>query len=253
MAAGSGGFIYPVIVRIAGFELTSFGLFMAIGAFVGLWLLHRESRRGDLPAGAVDAGIAGVLGGLAGAKLLWVGEHLGEKPFLDLLLARGGMSWFGGFAGGVAAGLIFMRWRRVPMGAVLAAATPGLALGHAIGRIGCFLVGDDYGRPTSLPWGVAFPDGLPPTTVPVHPTQLYEAAALVPVALLLLHLRRARAPDRRVLGTYLLLAGLVRFSIEFLRVNPRVVGPLSVAHVASLAATVIGALFLLPAAFERRA
>jgi phosphatidylglycerol:prolipoprotein diacylglycerol transferase len=74
-----------------------------------------------------------------------------------------------------------MRWRRLPIISTLAAAAPGLAAGHAIGRIGCFLVGDDYGRPTDLPWAVAFPEGLPPTELPVHPTQLYEAAALAVV------------------------------------------------------------------------
>ncbi len=121
---------------------------------------------------------------------------------------------------------------------------PALAVGHAIGRIGCFLVGDDYGRPTTLPWGVAFPKGLPPTTVPVHPTQLYEAAALVPIALLLLYARRAGYADRRVLGLYLVLAGAVRFAIEFIRVDVRVVGILSVAHLASLAAVGAGLILL---------
>ena len=133
-----------------------------------------------------------MLGGLAGAKLLWVFEHLGEEPVFSLLFSRGGLSWFGGFAGGVLAGLVVMHRKRLPKVPVLAAATPALAAGHAIGRIGCFLVGDDYGRPTSLPWGVAFPEGLPPTTVPVHPTQLYEAAALVPLVLLLLRCPEAR-------------------------------------------------------------
>lgn len=181
---------------------------------------------------------------MAGAKLLWTFEHLGEEPALSLLLSRGGMSWFGGFAGGLAAGLWLMRRRRLPIMAVLAAATPALAIGHAIGRIGCFLVGDDYGRPTDLPWGVAFPEGLPPTAVPVHPTQLYEAAALVPVALLLLRWRARGRPDRFVLGGYLLLAGLVRFGIEFLRINERVVGPFSVAHLAALAVVLAGVLLL---------
>ena len=113
------------------------------------------------------------------------------------------MSWFGGFAGGIAAGVWMMRRKRLPTLALLAAATPALAIGHAIGRIGCFLVGDDYGRPSSLPWAVAFPQGLPPTTVPVHPTQLYEAAALVPLALLLVHWRRHGRTDHFVLGAYL--------------------------------------------------
>ena len=99
---------------------------------------------------------------LLGAKLLWTAEHAGEEPLLRLLTSRGGMSWFGGLAGGLAAGLVFM-WRAGlrPI-AVLAAAAPGLAAGHAVGRVGCFLVGDDYGRASTLPWAVAFA-GLPPT------------------------------------------------------------------------------------------
>jgi phosphatidylglycerol:prolipoprotein diacylglycerol transferase len=177
---------------------------------------------------------------MVGAKLLWVFEHLGEEPFADLLFSRGGLSWFGGFGGGILAGLWVIRRKRLPPMAVLAAATPGLVVGHMIGRIGCFLVGDDYGRPTSLPWGVAFPEGLPPTNVPVHPTQLYEAAALIPVAFLLLRWRREGRPDRVVLGAYLVLAGAIRFAIEFIRVNERVVGPLTVAHLGSLAAVIAG-------------
>lgn len=215
-------------------------MFVALGVLVGLWVLQRELRRSHLPREGVDAAFVGVIGGLLGAKLLWTLEHLGEEALFALLLNRGGMSWFGGFAGGVAAGLAFLRWRQLPIVGVLAAATPALAIGHAIGRVGCLLVGDDYGLPTDLPWGIAFPQGLPPTSVPVHPTQIYEALALVPVAWLLLRWRRQARPDRVVLGGYLLMAGAVRFAIEFLRVNERIVGGLSVAHLASLAAIVMG-------------
>jgi phosphatidylglycerol---prolipoprotein diacylglyceryl transferase len=232
--------MYPVLFRIGEFEVTSFSVLVAIGALVGFWIMQRELRRSGLPAGGIDAAVAGFVGGLAGAKLLWVAEHFGEEPLRDLLLSRGGLSWFGGFAGGVLAGLVVMERKRLPKLAVLAAATPALAVGHAIGRIGCFLVGDDYGRPTDLPWGVAFPEGLPPTTVPVHPTQLYEAAALVPLAWLLFRWRRAGRPNRIVLGAYLLLAGGIRFAIEFIRVHERVLGPFSVAHLASLLAMFIG-------------
>jgi phosphatidylglycerol:prolipoprotein diacylglycerol transferase len=220
---------------------------VALGALVGLWIFRRELQRSRLPESAVDSAVAGILGGMAGAKLLWVFEHLGEEPTRDLIFSRGGMSWFGGLAGGVLAGLAVMQWKRLPKVAVLAAATPALAVGHLIGRIGCFLVGDDYGRPSSLPWAVAFPEGLPPTSVPVHPTQLYEAVALVPIALLLVRLRRRGASDRVVLGSYFLLAGALRFGIEFIRINERVIGSFSVAHLASLAVAAAGALMLLAA------
>jgi phosphatidylglycerol:prolipoprotein diacylglycerol transferase len=203
-------------------------------------VFRRELRRSHLPDSGNDAAIAGLIGGIVGAKLLWVAEHAGEEPLRALLLSRGGMSWFGGFAGGLGAGMAMMRARSLPLIPVLAAATPGLAIGHAIGRIGCFLVGDDYGRPSSVPWAVAFPDGLPPTDVPVHPTQIYEALALVPVAWLLFRWRRHGRPDRDVLGGYLALAGSVRFLIEFLRADVRVLGPFSVAHIASFAAAMVG-------------
>ncbi len=233
--------MYPVLFRVGNFEITSFGAMVAIGALVGLWLFQRELRRSALPESGFDAAVAGVIGGLAGAKLLWVFEHVREEPFFDLVLSRGGMSWFGGFAGGIFAGLWVMQRKRLPKMAVLAAAAPALAIGQAIGRIGCFLVGDDYGRPSQLPWAVAFPQGLPPTVVPVHPTQLYEAAALVPLAWLLFRWRRQGRSDTFVLGAYLMLAGAIRFLIEFVRVDVRVLGIFSVAHLASLAVIAVGA------------
>jgi phosphatidylglycerol:prolipoprotein diacylglycerol transferase len=232
--------MYPVLFRIGTFEVTTFGVLVAIAALVGIWIFGRELARSGLPEDATNAAVAGIIGGLVGAKLLWTAEHASEEPILSLLLSRGGMSWFGGFLGGVGAGLIVMRRQRLPIIPTLAAATPALAFGHAIGRVGCFLVGDDYGRPTTLPWGVAFPQGLPPTNIPVHPTQLYEMAALIVVGLLLIRWRRARTPDVVVLGRYLLLAGAVRFAIEFVRVNERVLGPFTVAHLASGALVIVG-------------
>src|SRR5512141_1002225 len=100
-------------------------------------MLQRELDRSHLPADAVDGAIAGIAGGLLGAKLLWVFEHFGEEPFFSLLSSRGGLSWFGGLAGGLAAGLLYFRYKHYPLIPVLAAATPALAIGHAIGRIGC--------------------------------------------------------------------------------------------------------------------
>lgn len=236
--------MYPTLIRIGSFEITSFGLLVAIGALVGLWLFQRELARAGQPAGAADVGTFAILGGLAGAKLLWVFEHLGEGPFASLLFSRGGMSWFGGFAGGIAVGLWVMRRRKLAVIPLLAAATPGLAIGHAIGRVGCLLVGDDYGLPSTLPWAIAFPEGLPPTDVPVHPTQIYEALPLVVVGTVLMRWRRVGVSDRIVLGRYFLMAGGLRFAIEFLRVNERVLAGLSVAHIAALAVAFVGAALL---------
>ena len=236
--------MYPVLFRIGDFEITTFGVLVALGALAGLWMYGRELARSGLPSTAVDAALGGVLGGLAGAKILWSIEHAGDGPMLSLLLSRGGLSWFGGLIGGVGSAILLMRRQHVPLLPAIAAATPALAVGHAIGRIGCFLVGDDYGRPSDVPWAVAFPDGLPPTVVPVHPTQLYEAAALGILAWLLIRWRRQSVPDVAVLGRYFVLAGSIRFAIEFVRVNDRIAGPMTVAHLISLGLICCGVLLL---------
>jgi phosphatidylglycerol:prolipoprotein diacylglycerol transferase len=154
------------------------------------------------------------------------------------------MSWFGGFVGGLLAGYATIRANRWPLVPVLSAATPALAVGQMLGRIGCFLVGDDYGHPTNLPWAVAFPRGLPPTTERVHPTQLYEAAFLLVLAWILVGWRRRAVDDRKVLGRYFVIAGLFRFALEFLRVNTRVIGPLTVAHIFSALVVALGVAIL---------
>jgi phosphatidylglycerol---prolipoprotein diacylglyceryl transferase len=211
---------------------------------VGLWVFRRELTRSGLPDAALDAAIYGLVGGLLGAKLLYVFEHLDEASFLALFLDRGGMSWFGGFAGGLIGGYLTIRAKRWPMIAVLSAATPALAIGQMLGRVGCFLVGDDYGHPTSLPWGIAFPQGLPPTTERVHPTQIYEAIFLALLAWILIRWRRRGLSDRVVLGRYFVAVGAFRFLLEFVRVNTRVAGPLTVAHVFALAVVALGVFLL---------
>jgi phosphatidylglycerol---prolipoprotein diacylglyceryl transferase len=237
--------LFPVLFRIGSLDITSFGALVALGALAGLWVFRRELARSGLPDAAMDAAVYGLVGGLLGAKLLYVFEHLEDGSFLSLFLDRGGMSWFGGFAGGLLAGYLTIRAKRWPLLAVLAAATPALAVGQMLGRIGCFLVGDDYGHPTSLPWGVAFPQGLPPTTERVHPTQIYEAIFLAFFAWLLIVWRRRGVSDRTVLGRYFVGVGAFRFALEFVRVNTRVLGPLTVAHLFSLAVVALGAVLLL--------
>jgi phosphatidylglycerol:prolipoprotein diacylglycerol transferase len=211
--------MYPILFRLGALEITSFGAMVALGALAGLWLFRRELRFSRLPDASADAAVVGLLCGFAGAKILHALLHLGEEPIVALLLSRAGFAWFGGLVGGVGGALVVIVTRGWPVVPILSAATPALALGHAIGRIGCFLVGDDYGRVTDLPWGVAFPEGLPPTIEHVHPTQIYEMIPLVAVAALLVRWRRRGVADRVVLGRYLLIAGAVRFLIEFVRIN----------------------------------
>src|SRR5687767_7391938 len=128
--------MYPTLFRFGDFEVTTFGLLVALGALTGLWTFHRELVRSGLPADGVDAALIGIVGGLVGAKLIWAIEFRHEAPFSSLVFSRGGLSWFGGFLGGVGAGLWALRRRRIPIVGALAAASPALAIGHAIGRIG---------------------------------------------------------------------------------------------------------------------
>jgi len=244
--------MYPVLFRLGSFEITSFGAMVALGAALGILLLRRELVRSGVDgAKGVDAALVGVLGGLAGAKLLYVVEHWAE-PLSDTLLSRGGMSWFGGLTGGILAGVVMVLRQRLPLMAVLSAAAPALTLGQAIGRIGCFLVGDDYGRATTLPWGLAFPKGLPPTLETVHPTQIYESVSLFVMTAALIALRRRGAANHVVFGWYLVAAGTLRFLIELVRVNEVVFLGLTTAQLFSAAIIAVGVWLLVRRSSEPR-
>jgi phosphatidylglycerol:prolipoprotein diacylglycerol transferase len=247
------------LFRIGPIVISPFGV-MLVAAFLAAYfqLANGFARVG---AGDADAAsslvVAGGLGGIVGAKVYYAILYRDPK----LLLERYGLVWYGGFIVGTAAVVWVMRRHRLPLWPTLDATAPALALGYGIGRIGCFLVGDDYGRPTDLPWGVAFANGLPPTTagnlrhefgvaVPagiadgtllrVHPTQLYETAlALAIWGVGLALLRRRRRPGDVALPVLGLLA-LERFAVEFLRAkDDRFLGPFTVAQAISLALVVL--------------
>lgn len=244
--------MYPTLFTFRGFEVTTFGILVALAALTAFWVFQREIGRASLPASTADAGIAGIVGGMLGAKLVWAIEFSGTAPFHELLFSRAGLSWFGGLVGGIVAGIVTIRVRRLSLLATLSAAAPALAIGHAIGRVGCFLVGDDYGRASTLPWAVAFPEGRPPIDIPVHPTQVYESIALCVVAAVLFRQRRRSVADGVVFGTYLVLAGSARFVIEFVRVNAPILGPLTLAQGFSIAAVCVGAILMRDATEPRK-
>lgn len=243
--------MYPVIGRIGGLEITSFGVMVALGFLAGLWVFRHQLRARGLPEHFENAAIIGAVGGLLGAKVVWAVEFAGTAPLADLLFSRAGLSWYGGFMGGVGSGLLALRIMRAPVATALAAAAPALAVGHMLGRVGCFLVGDDYGRPSNLPWAVAFPNGLPPTDVPVHPTQIYEALFLGWLAWLLIREQRRGVADRRILGHYMILAGGFRFVVEFIRVNEPVFLGFTVAQILAFILSATGVVLLSRASSPR--
>jgi phosphatidylglycerol:prolipoprotein diacylglycerol transferase len=226
--------------------------FLAAGWVMGLELERRRLNKEY----AADVVVAAVIGGIIGGKLWYVALHGGP------LLSRGGLVWYGGFLGGFLAVTGLGWWKRVPFRFTLELTAPALAVGHALGRVGCFLVQDDYGLPTALPWGMKFPQGQPPTTaanlarwgadippgtppgevLAVHPTQLYEVAALLFIFYLIWRWRRHQHALGWLFGIYLLAEGVERFLIEFVRAkDDRLLGGYTLSQAAAAAAVVVGA------------
>jgi phosphatidylglycerol:prolipoprotein diacylglycerol transferase len=212
----------PELFTIFGLSISPFGVTMALAFLVGSWITAVRMREEGLdPELATTLLVYVMLGGIAGSKLYYaVDVHLRTGlPFSSLLFARDGITWYGGLVTATLVGAIGCRIHGVSIRTVMDCTAVAGAVGQAIGRVGCFLVGDDYGKPTDLPWGVSFPRGAPPTDEAVHPTQIYEILWLLPVAALLWR-RRHTSPF--LFGEYIALNGLGRLFIETLRVNQKV-------------------------------
>jgi len=239
-------------LHIGPLSLPSFGLMVATGLLAASYILQADLRRRSIRADAfLIIGIAG-LAGIVGARLY----HALESPaefFADprsFIFTRYGFAWFGGFLGGFAALLILARREQIPALTFLDACSPAAAVGYAIGRIGCFLSGDgDYGIPTSLPWGMSFPNGVVPTTERVHPTPLYEFAVWMLIAYVLWRIGarflQEGKPSGRVFCAYLILTGVARFLVELIRLNPRSFWGMSNAQTASVASILLGLIVLI--------
>ncbi len=224
--------VYPFNIQLGPLEVTGYGIMMMAAFLMGGWLIALELERRSLNKEySSDIIIAALIGGILGARLWYMALHGGT------LFSRGGLVWYGGFLGGVTAVLI-NGWRlKVPVRWTMQIMAPALAAAYALGRVGCFLVGDDYGRPTTLPWAVAFPEGLPPTTagnlaafgvalppgtdpstlLAVHPTQLYEVTLMFLAFTMLWKLRKMDWGTGALFGIYLMMAGVERFLVEVVR------------------------------------
>jgi phosphatidylglycerol:prolipoprotein diacylglycerol transferase len=251
--------MYPVLFEIGGLTITSFGVFMAL-AFLTAGLIGSAElrRKGEDPEIAWDLVMYAAVGGILGAKLYYMILRWPDTVAdpVGALLSRSGLVWYGGFL--MAAFLVAYRTHRLGLSVprVADAAAPALALAYAVGRMGCFLVGDDYGRPTDLPWAVAFPQGAPPSTagnlrglfgvslpetVPdaavlaVHPTQLYEVGMALIMFAVLWRLRTRLVVPGVLFAAYLSLAGVERFVVEIFRAkDDRFFGPLTLAQGVSI-------------------
>jgi phosphatidylglycerol:prolipoprotein diacylglycerol transferase len=223
--------MYPELIRIGSFPVNTYGVLLALAFMAALFVASRLGGRDGLPRERVfDLGLWMLLGGLVGSKLLlMVAEPEYGQDWHNLLsidFLRSGGVWYGGFLGGLLTGVLLIRRYRLSFWKVTDAFAPGVALGQAIGREGCFAAGCCWGRPTDVPWGVEFGElahritGVP-VGVHLHPTQVYESVATFLIFLFLYWMHRRKRFDGQVIGTYAVLYGLTRFTIEFFRDDPR--------------------------------
>lgn len=267
--------MYPEIVRLGPFVISSYGFMMVVAFFLVYRLLARDGKRlGWEPELAQDLVFWAAMGGVGGAKIYYLIENIGRgaghnlaglaemlKGLFSLDFQRmaagiqnfgAGMVYLGGLMGALILITIGLRRRKEPWLPIADLVAPYIILGYAIGRIGCFMVGDDYGIPSSLPWAMAFPNGLPPTTVLVHPTQIYEVILGLSIAGFLYWMRDKGRFTGQIFGLYLILAGLERFLIEFIRTNPAYMFGLSGAQLIAIVMMSLGGFmfYYLPSKME---
>ena len=223
--------MYPELIRIGSFPINTYGVFLAIAFLVAILITVKLAERDGLPRQKIyDLSLWMLLAGLIGSKImmLFVEPEYRDNPWLLLSLdfLRSGGVWYGGLLGGVLAGYLLMKRYQLPWWKTADAFAPGLAIGNFFGRQGCFAAGCCWGEPTTLPWGVKFSElghqvtGVPTDTY-LHPTQLYESFAMLLVFFFLLWLHKRKRFSGQVILAYALLYSIIRFSIEFVRDDPR--------------------------------
>ena len=224
--------MFPRLFHIGSFSLPTYGLLVSIGVLLGLWISVRNAQKqGINPENAWNLGILVVLCGIVGAKILYIvndwsnyAAHPAEIFSFSTLQAGGVFS--GGLIGAFLAAAYYIRKHHMPALATCDAFAPGLALGHAIGRVGCFAAGCCWGKPTNHWWGVTFTNPLAEAWVgtplgrALQPTQLFESAVEVANFLILMWLFKRKKFDGQIFGAYLFLYGVARYFLEFLRDDP---------------------------------
>ncbi len=255
--------VQPFELHVGPLTLTGFGLAMLLAFLVAQYIGQVElNRRGHDSEIMGDVLVGAVIGGLVGAKVYYALLYQNPRALLD----TAGFVFWGGLIGGILATAAIIRWRGQTFTRVSDVSAAGLAAAYAIGRTGCWAVGDDYGRPWDSRWAVAFPNGYPASTVQnlveqfgvkelagrpplelvaVHPTQLYEVAMGLLMFWILWKVRDHKHAEGWLFGLYCVLAGLERFVVEFFRAkDDRFMGPLTLAQTIALAFAVGGLLWM---------
>jgi phosphatidylglycerol:prolipoprotein diacylglycerol transferase len=231
-------------INIGPLDLKTFGICFALGFLAAGVVLGRRFRElGKPPDWSYEMVFAALVGGLVGSRADYLLQNWDKvsDDLLGNLFSGSGLVWFGGALGGAIGVILWARWRRFLGWELFDTATVPLAIGYAIGRVGCQLSGDgDYGIHSNLPWAMSYPDGTVPTTDTVHPTPVYETLAMGLVGVVLWRLRD-RFPVGVLFGLYLAFAGIERLLVEFIRRNEEVVAGLTQPQLISLGMIVLGA------------
>jgi len=231
-------------INIGPLELKTFGICFAFAFLASGILINRRLAELGLPADwAYEFVFAALVGGIVGSRVDYVLQNWDKvsDDVLGNIFSGSGLVWFGGLVGGALGAILWARWRGWLGWQLFDVAAVPLAIGYAVGRVGCQLSGDgDYGIESDLPWAMSYPDGTVPTTDEVHPTPVYETLAMGIAGVVLWRLRDRFAPGV-LFGLYLIIAGIERFLVEFIRRNDGVVAGLTQAQLISLAMLALGA------------
>jgi phosphatidylglycerol:prolipoprotein diacylglycerol transferase len=215
--------MHPILIHVHGFTLYTYGLFLALGFLAAVWFTNLNARFYDIKSDDIsDLFFVILISGIVGGRLLYVFinfEDFRASPLDIFKLWNGGLVFFGGFVSAVAASIITLKIKKLPFLKTADTIAPGVALGHGIGRLGCFFAGCCYGRQCDLPIAVQFsnPDSLAPLHVPLHPTQLYMVFANVLLFFILIFLQRRKRFNGMIFLSYIILYSVFRFVIEFFR------------------------------------
>ncbi len=215
--------MHPVLIRIGPFTIHTYGVFIAAGFLLGLALAVKQAKKEGIPQERIiDIGFYGLLAAIVGSRLFFIFINAGyylKRPLDVFKIWEGGLVFYGGLILAIPVAIWYIRKNGLDLWKITDMFAPSLAIGHAIGRLGCFSAGCCYGRPANLPWAVTFtdPECLARIGIPLHPTQLYESIGEFLNFLILIVLRRHQSFKGQLFWTYIVLYSALRFIVEFFR------------------------------------
>lgn len=219
--------MHPILIKIGPLTIYSYGFFLAVGFMLGIFYATRQARREGIdPQKISDLAFYIIIAALVGARLLFIitePHDFLENPLEVFKIWKGGLVFYGGFMAALVAGIWYVKRNKMPIWKTADIIAPSIALGQSLGRIGCFSAGCCYGREADVPWAVTFtdPNSLARLGVPLHPTQLYEAALDFGIFLFLISFKKRKTFDGQLIWLYTLLYAIVRFIVELFRGDPR--------------------------------